>query len=473
MPETVMALYSRLPPTWQSVAASLRGLYLRHWRRGPGFERLVEEVLDRDRWSADRWRHWQEERLAAMLARAATQVPFYREQWRARRQRGDRASVELLANWPILEKAAFRADPRAFVADDVRVERLFHERTSGTTGTPLDVWRSRDTLTRLYAMAEARTHHWTRTSPTARYARLGGQLVVPVSRRTPPFWVWNAPMRQLYLSTYHLSRELLPHYLDALARYRIEYLAGYPSAVALLAHEALRQGRRLPMRAVFTNAEGVDAAQRTVIERAFDCHVHETYGQAEMVTGASECDEGTLHLWPETGVPELVEGDAPVPLESGGELIATGLLNPDMPLIRYRVGDRVRFGAPQPPCACGRALPRIAAVEGRTQDLLHAMDGRRVFWLNPVYYGLPIREAQIIQRRIESVEVRVVPGTGFDAGTHGRLIEARLRERLGPVEVDLRLEEHIARTANGKLRPVICQIAEDPTRAQLTLGAAR
>src|SRR5919108_1156824 len=114
MRDTVLRLYHRLPAPTRSVAASLRGLYLRSWRYGPETERLVAEALEREQWSPERWKIWQEERLAYVLHRAATQVTYYREQWAARRRRGDRASWEYLENWPILEKEVVRETPRAF-----------------------------------------------------------------------------------------------------------------------------------------------------------------------------------------------------------------------------------------------------------------------------------------------------------------------------------------------------------------------
>ena len=80
----------------------MRGLYLSSWRYGPESERLVEEALEREGWSPARWRSWQEERLAYVLHRAITQVPYYRAQWAERRRHGDGSSSELLENWPIL-----------------------------------------------------------------------------------------------------------------------------------------------------------------------------------------------------------------------------------------------------------------------------------------------------------------------------------------------------------------------------------
>ena len=104
MTDTLLKAYHGLPAPLRSVAASLRGLYLSYWRYGSETERLVEEALDRESWTPGQWKAWHEERLAHVLHRAATRVPYYREQWAARRRRGDRASWEYLENWPILEK---------------------------------------------------------------------------------------------------------------------------------------------------------------------------------------------------------------------------------------------------------------------------------------------------------------------------------------------------------------------------------
>ena len=131
MKDAFLKAYHNLPSPLRSVAASLRGFYLRSWRYGPETDRLVEEALERENWTPHRWKAWQEERLAHVLHRAATQVPYYREQWAARRRQGDRASWDYLENWPILEKDFVRENPRAFVADDCDVRKMFCEQTSG------------------------------------------------------------------------------------------------------------------------------------------------------------------------------------------------------------------------------------------------------------------------------------------------------------------------------------------------------
>src|SRR4051812_22643045 len=131
MSDRLLQFYHALPNSWRSVLASLRGYYLRSWRYGPHTDQLADEALAREQWSLEQWRTWQQERLDFVLHRAATRVPYYRAYWAERRRRGDRAGWQELAHWPILEKEAVRAQPRAFLADDCSERRLWHEHTSG------------------------------------------------------------------------------------------------------------------------------------------------------------------------------------------------------------------------------------------------------------------------------------------------------------------------------------------------------
>lgn len=458
----MLKLYHRLPPRVRFAAATLRGWYLNRWRYSAETDALRETARERDYWTASQWAQWRDERLAYVLNRAATRVPYYRDRWAARRRRGDRSSWELLENWQELPKDVLRAHPKAFVADDCDLRKMMHGQTSGTTGTPIHIWESRAVTGQLYAIAGTRTRGWDGIASTARWARLGGQLVTPVSQRRPPFWVWNMAMRQLYMSSYHLAPDLIPYYLDALRRYRVVYLAGYTSSLHALAQQILRLGRTdLAMRAIYTNAEPLEQEERRTIAAAFRCPVRETYGMVEKVAAASECPAGGLHQWPEVGV---IESDI------DGELICTGLLNADMPLIRYRVGDRGRIAAPGA-CACGRTLPLLAAIDGRVDDILFTPDGRAVGRLSQVAKGIEgVRESQIIQEERDLIRVLVALAPGF-ARDYAVTLTARVRERMGDVRVIVEPLPEVPRTANGKLRAVVCNLPAEERTA--LLGDAR
>jgi len=468
--ELVLRIYQRLPGPMQSVVAGVRGRQLRAWRYSPETDALVEEALQRERWSDEQWRLWHEERLSSLLTRTATRVPYYRELWAERRRRGDTASWERLENWPVLEKDALRASPESFVADDRVPGSMFHEHTSGTTGKPLDLWFSRETVVRWYALVEARWRRWYGVSRHDAWAIFGGQLVTRVGRRRPPFWVWNGALNQLYCSSYHLAPDLIAHYVSALRHYRVRYIWGYSSSLYALARGMLESGITGPqLRVVATNAEPLYAHQRETMESAFGCPVYETYGMSETAAAASQCEAGRLHLWPEASIVEVFDGERPLPRGETGELVCTGLLNADMPLIRYRVGDRGSLaGERAGPCSCGRTLPILASVEGRTDDVLVTADGRRVGRLDPVFKGnIPLLEAQIVQEDIGRLRLRYVPAPGF-TDEHARDIVARIRDRMGDVSVELEPLAAIPRSANGKLRAVVNAIP--PERRAAAMG---
>jgi phenylacetate-CoA ligase len=476
MRETLLGLYHRLPGPMRSAAASVQGWRLRSWRYGPDAERLVEAALARESWAPERWRRVQEEQLAALLERAARTVPFYRRAWAERRRRGDRAPVDRLESWPLLTKDTLRENPEAFLADGAVASRLYPEQTSGTSGKPLRLWRGRQAVREWFALFEARARRWHGVSRADRWAMLGGQLVVPVGARRPPYWVWNAGLRQLYMSSYHLSAATIPDYLDAMRRHGVTYVLGYASSMTTVAQMALEQGLRLPaLRVAISNAEPLFEAQRARISEAFGCPVRDTYGMAEMVCGASECAAGSLHLWPEAGVLEVLRDGVDAAADAGapGRLVATGLLNPDMPLVRYELGDRGALATSGNACACGRTLPRLEAIEGRADDVVVTPEGRRVGRLDPVFKAdLRIREAQIIQESSDGVRVLVVPAPGFGEDDVRRVRQGLLLRLGDSVAVTIETVAEIPRGPSGKFRAVVSRFgAQSPAGVPPAEGA--
>jgi phenylacetate-CoA ligase len=170
------------------------------------------------------------------------------------------------------------------------------------------------------------------------------------------------------------------------------------------------------------------------------------------------------------GLIQVRADDDDIPLAAGqtGRLICTGLLNRDMPLIRYEVGDRGAMRPDSERCACGRTLPALYDVEGRLGDVIVTHDGRRIGRLGTAIKGdTAVREVQIIQETLDQLRVRFVPAPGYCA-EDGVLLAQRLRERVGEMDVVLEPLEHIPRTANGKFRAVISHVAQAEQHRQPT-----
>lgn len=444
------SIYERLPPFGRDLAASARGFQLRVTRYDRDLEARVEAALERERWTAGEWAAELERRTETALA-AARSTPYYGD-----RLRDPSVGLREIASTP---KRDLRARPLDFLVPRFP-EKVVVDRTSGTSGTPLEITYDREAVREWFSLTEARLKRWHGVSRADRWAMFGGQVVVPVGRSAPPFWVHNRPMRQLYVSTHHLSRTNAPAIAAALRRFRPRYLLGYPSSMALFARFALEEDLQLPkVDVVLSNAEVLTGRDREVLEAAFSAPVRNSYGMAEALAGASECEHGTMHLWPEVGIVEVVAADGTVSADGGveGPLALTGLLNRAMPLLRYEIGD---VGSPptSSSCPCGRTLPVLGEIKGRSSDFIVTPDGRHVFWMNPVFTGLPVVEAQFVQEDRGRVEVVLVAQERWGE-RHEAMLVQRCRARLGDdIEIKVRFVESIQRDPSGKFRPVVSHV---------------
>jgi phenylacetate-CoA ligase len=448
-------IYAAAPTFARNWMASAHGYLAQRRRYGEDTEQLVQAALQRESWDADQWNRWRNERLEQVLTAAVKFSPHYRDQW-ADRGAAERTTWRDLSAWPVLEKESLRSAPETFLVETESRRHYSVVQTSGTTGTPLTVWHSRQTQREWYALFEARSRRWYGVTGDDAWAILGGKLVKPVGETAPPYWVWNRPMRQLYMSTYHLTPERVPHYLQALAEYRVRYLYGYTSALYELALATLESGREVVCpKVIITNAEPVFPYQRAAIEAAFQCPLRESYGLSEYCIGASECEAGSLHVWSDAGVMEIMDDSGTLRSDGAGEFVVTSLLKREMPLVRYRIGDRGELDANAQRCHCGRTLPILKSIDGRVDDVLITPRGERVGRLDPVFKAnLPIREAQVVQEAIDRLLVRYVPCDGF-MPAHEKQMAQALRARMGEIQVHFEAVSQIPRTRNGKFRAVV------------------
>lgn len=289
---------------------------------------------------------------------------------------------------------------------------------------------------------------------------MGGQLVTSINQNKPPFWVRNLAFNQLYLSTHHLSDKNAEIYVQALNEFQPTHMIVYPSSAVVLASSILeRHLNTTPMKVIISNAETIFPQQREIISQAFRCPIRNTYGMGEYIYGASECEYGKMHIWPEVGLLEVLKEDKSQSQDNQdvGSYLITGLLNLDMPLIRYEVGDHGSGVDDSTICACGRNLPVLRTIDGRTNDLIILPDGRKVFWINPVFYGIPVIEAQIIQEDYQKLVVLYKPASGYTYRTGDEILR-RLHERVGTMDITLKAVDIIPRMANGKFKAVISKL---------------
>jgi phenylacetate-CoA ligase len=157
-----------------------------------------------------------------------------------------------------------------------------------------------------------------------------------------------------------------------------------------------------------------------------------------------------MHVICAAGIIEIVREDgSPCAPGEVGEVVATGLLNDAMPLIRYRMGDFAAWATDQS-CTCGNPAPILTNLEGRVDDYLITLDGRRIGRLSTAVKRSPtIHSAQIVQDRPGHAYLLVRPGVGYRSAD-AAAVRDDILERIGAFDVQIVEVAEIPKTPQGK-----------------------
>ncbi len=442
---------------------------LSNWvvKRAIGPFRAQRRLLDKTQWwSAAELQDYQWQRFQAILRHAYATVPFYR---RLLDEHGIRPEqIQSLADvgrLPIVTKEHVRTAGPDLISTAFRKGFLRGARTGGSTGTPLVIYRDLSSIGYEHAFVR-RQWEWAGIGLADRCAILMSKVVADPNQTHGKLYQYVPFMRDLILSTHHLSADTALGYAETIRRYGVKALVGYPSALSFLARSCLNAGFDLPLRAALTTSEAITPKMREEIQRAFHCSVFDFYGSAERVCYIHTCEHGSYHVIPEYGFTEFVPIDATE--KPRYKIIATGFWNRGMPLIRYDTGDVVV--KTERPCACGRAFPTIESVDGREGDVIRTPSGRQlgVTLIVQILYVLAgtryIAESQMIQDALDHVTIEYVPTDKFtpqDLEEFSRLIACYIPSE---IRVDLKQVNACKRTRAGKLRPVVSQLPEGQKR---------
>lgn len=442
-------VYEKCPIWLQNILISLYGYKVKSERFGSVY-RSYSNSINLDSGLVEK-----KSEIFDFLSHAVKNVPFY-EGLDINLKSVDDVESAIL-RFPIIEKTFLKANSERFLSK-VRISSTKVINTSGTTGTPLRVKVSTESLQRNYVffhkfLAEAGVSEFSRS------ATFAGRVLVPNGQKRPPFWRVNRAMNTLLLSSYHISKETAEDYIDALSRFAPDFIDSYPSAIFELANLALNLNikRNFSLKAIITSSETLSDFQRSVIERYFGCPVFDYYGSAEQSVLAFQVPGRSSYVVPaEYCLVEVLDSDdRPVDIGEKGRIICTGFINKNMPLIRYDIGDEAVVSEFH---ENSRFVKAFRSIVGRTDDVIHTVDGYRIGRLDPVFKGIEgVSECQIIQHSISRIEVKVVESS---SGQLDELkLKAALASRLGEsIAVEVNRVDRIPRDSAGKFRSVISNI---------------
>ncbi|TQF00112.1 MAG: phenylacetate--CoA ligase family protein [Spiribacter salinus] len=397
------------------------------------------------------------ERLRRFLTSACEHVPYYRQLFEAADfSPGDLSSVDDLAALPLLDKALIRRNREAMTSSHAGA--LTEMSTGGSTGEPLRFLLGRERKSHDIAAKWRATRWW------------------GVDIGDPEIVVWGSPVelgaqdhikalrdrlfRTRLLPAFALGEQDMDRYLASIAKRSPRMLFGYPSALSALARHGLQNaagGTRREDRVTFCTGERLYPEQREEIAAAFGGRVANGYGAREAGFIAHECPTGKLHVSAEDIVVEIVDSEGrPLPPGESGEVVVTHMATADFPFIRYRTGDHAALD-PEP-CPCGRGLPALTGIEGRSTDFVVDSEGRRMHGLALIYVVREqpgVRAFRIEQQSRERTTVYLVADDDYAPEVEAD-IRRGMQARLGPaVSVDLELVHELPPERSGKYRYVI------------------
>ena len=410
-------------------------------------------------WSPAEIRAHQLERLKVLLRRAREHVPYYRETldgvdfeaWE---------DVSELSRLPFLTKAIITGNLERMKADDAVGLARFN--TGGSSGVPLIFFIGRERVSHDVA-AKWRATRWWDVDIGDREIVVWGSPVELGAQDRMREWR-DRLLRTRLIPAFEMSRENLDRFVEEIRRFRPRMLFGYPSSLSRIARHAREQGQRmddLGIRVAFVTSERLYDDQKRTIEQVFGCPVANGYGGRDAGFIAHQCPAGGMHITAEDIIVEIVDAKGNVlPPGQAGEVVVTHLATGDFPFIRYRTGDVAVLS--EAACSCGRGLPLLEEIQGRTTDFVMARDGTLMHGLALIYVLRDIEgieQFKIIQHTLEHTGVQIVAGTNFDPADEKRIREV-FAQRLGEgVQVDIEYVDAIPAEKSGKFRYVISHVA--------------
>jgi phenylacetate-CoA ligase len=457
-------IYPKLPFHLQNLAISAFGYVWQKRRFGGIFKETVKEFKAREFFSKEEWINYQTIELRKILLHAFEQVPYYNNIFKEQnisKTEIEKFQLNDIKKLPFLTKETLRAKGRTEMIATVTQKGAEFFSSSGSTGTPTSIMYSHETHQKISALYEARCRNWANVNYKDSRGMIGGRRVVPDGDSNPPYYRFNFIEKQLYFSAYHISKKNAIDYFNGIEKYKPKYLTGYAMSNYILAKYFKELGLQPKgIKAILTSSEKLTNEMRKVFKEVYQCKVFDAWSGMEWCGLISENEFGQLLYSPDSAFIEFLrpDGSDALPGEEA-EVVCTGFLNYDQPLIRYKIGDLVRISKNQE-TKCGRNFLVIDEIIGRMEDTVVGRDGREMVRFHGIFLGLTnVLKSQIIQEDYDQFIINI-ESTGLTSEEKST-IHQRMESQLGKINLQIQEIEKIPVGPNGKYKAVISKIKKN------------
>ncbi len=395
-------------------------------------------------WYKERLEAFQLEQLKVLLKHVQQHVFYYREIFSSYGFNPEKVQcLEDIKTLPYLTRETVSERANDFIAENIPKKALIKTTTSGSTGIPLTIYKTRESdeiyasylfniMSRVGFTLKKRTVFF-----TWRDIKMGKKSF-PHSLR-----VGN----KLYLSASNISAERMQKYYELIERFKPEFISGYKTILLSLAL-FIKERVLLPftsLKAAFTYAETVYPWQRKVIEETFGARLFTYYGMFEGVIFGGGCEySNQYHMYPQYGVTEFLEVDG-----NCQEIVGTGFRNYAMPFIRYRTKD-IGVEGKQRCNMCSRNHLLIERIDGRLNEFLVNKKGEMIYSLSDMVPDIfnNVKQFQFYQDKPGIVYMKIVKrNTYSDSDT--LMIQKEINKRFS-IHVEIVFVDEIEKTSSGK-----------------------
>lgn len=413
-------------------------------------------------WSMDQLEQYRLERLRNLLVKAEQHVPHYQQCFQEIGfNPAQTSSLADLQKLPLLTKATIRSAGERMKADDAKGLARFN--TGGSSGEPLIFFIGTERVSHDVAAKWRATRWWDVDIGDKEIVVWGSPIELGTQDRVRA--IRDRLMRTELMPAFQMNDSNLDRFVARIRERQPRMLFGYPSAISHIANHARKRGiplNDLGVKVVFCTSERLYDHQRESISSAFACPVANGYGGRDAGFIAHQCPAGGMHITAEDIIVEIIDENGKVlPHGTAGEIVVTHLATSDYPFIRYRTGDIGVLGTEK--CSCGRVLPLLKEIQGRSTDFVIAADGTVIHGLALIYIlrDLPeVKSFKIIQETIQLTRVLIEAESGDNADTR-RKVTNGFKQRLGDsVEVRIEFVDAIPLEKSGKHRYVVSHAAQ-------------
>jgi phenylacetate-CoA ligase len=413
-------------------------------------------------WPAERLEQYRLERLRKLLIKVEKHVPYYRQCFQEIGfDPAQTSSLADLQKLPLLTKGIIRSAGERMKADNAQGLARFN--TGGSSGEPLIFFIGNERVSHDVAAKWRATRWWNVDIGDKEIVVWGSPIELGTQDRVRA--IRDRLMRTELMPAFQMNESNLDRFVARICQRKPSMLFGYPSAISHIAKHA--QKRQIPLndlgvKVVFCTSERLYDHQRESISSAFACPVANGYGGRDAGFIAHQCPAGGMHITAEDIIVEIIDEHGNVqPNGTAGEIVVTHLATADYPFIRYRTGDIGVLGTEK--CSCGRGLPLLKEIQGRSTDFVIAADGTVIHGLALIYIlrDLPeVKSFKIIQETTQLTRVLVVTEGGDEAETRRKVISG-FKQRLGEsVEVRIEFVDAIPLEKSGKHRYVVSHASQ-------------